>query len=799
MPPYPLYNESTPLPGTSNKIHTHSSKFPIEREVILSNVDKNLKIPILNEYKKKPKSVAPDMPNVQIAWSEQSSNANNVPQNINQYHTPHHYVMVKDNVQNHQYVYKAEPIKPLDPPTELSPIFRDDSNGFPQRAETYGAGPSHSTPEDPNNSKKFSSRIKDMITTRFTKSKNDQVPETSLNNAENPTPTPVKLDDPTLSPHSQLIQHGVYLAVNNQMQNLALNVPNQNVYQTPEQCRANPGPSRTYDRPHTIQTNRVIDMRKSEPLSYSDAHRTNYEVRVQSNYGQINQSPLYVKKRLPAPTQPQECFKTPLPVKGQETIAPFPRSKSNDNLVETNIQTNVQYSSDRYLGRKICKRDDFKSQPSSLDDVDKLEEQRAASGPISGASSDGRLGSGGQSDSGRGSTVYSSGKAQNSTTSPESSSEIQTNQGKKGQSEWMDYVDTELRQILDPSKVSVPSTLSDSVSSVTPPLPPLSPDGSSDDMQTPAHKHRTEYSVKSRGQASNQRTTWSNRTPKEKSHRQTNSTKRPDLKRILLSSSVGDMDSMFDEEASSDDETVNSDVRTIRKQLEGLETMYSEVLKLLGVRKSGGGPRYQPSDPRVHRRRMYGSMSSIPSSVSSRPYRERHRRSTDDRKKSVKDIKGINKRFQRLESHVVTLARSVAHLSSEMRTQHLMIQEMEVIRNELSALRTQTNMLSIRSHSVPRVLQSLCAEQTNSSPNKVKKLTKFFGDEPPLLRLFLKKLGYEKYAAAFEKEKIGLVELPYMSEERMHKIGIPMGPRLRIMQEAQLGFPGMHENTLAIV
>lgn len=57
----------------------------------------------------------------------------------------------------------------------------------------------------------------------------------------------------------------------------------------------------------------------------------------------------------------------------------------------------------------------------------------------------------------------------------------------------------------------------------------------------------------------------------------------------------------------------------------------------------------------------------------------------------------------------------------------------------------------------------------------------------------------QKYASAFEKEKIGLVELPYMSEERMHKLGIPMGPRLRIMQEAQLGFPGMHENTLAIV
>lgn len=271
-----------------------------------------------------------------------------------------------------------------------------------------------------------------MITTRFSKSKNEQVSETNLNNAEAPIPTPVKLDDPALSPHSQLIQHGVYLAVNNQMQNLAITVPNQNVYQTPDQCRTNPGPSRTYDRPHTIQTNRVIDMRKPDPSTYSDANRNNYEVRVQSNYGHINQSPLYVKKRLSVPMQTQECFKTPLPVKSQDTPVPFSRSKSNDNLVEQTGQTNnVQYSSDRYLARKISKRDDFKSQPSSLDDVDKLEEQRAASGPISGASSDGRLGSGGQSDSGRGSTVYSSGKAQNSATSPESSSELQTNQGKQ--------------------------------------------------------------------------------------------------------------------------------------------------------------------------------------------------------------------------------------------------------------------------------------------------------------------------------------------------------------------------------
>lgn len=35
MPPYPLYNESTPLPGSSNKIHTHSSKFPVSRTILL--------------------------------------------------------------------------------------------------------------------------------------------------------------------------------------------------------------------------------------------------------------------------------------------------------------------------------------------------------------------------------------------------------------------------------------------------------------------------------------------------------------------------------------------------------------------------------------------------------------------------------------------------------------------------------------------------------------------------------------------------------------------------------------------
>lgn len=48
--------------------------------------------------------------------------------------------------------------------------------------------------------------------------------------------------------------------------------------------------------------------------------------------------------------------------------------------------------------------------------------------------------------------------------------------------------------------------------------------------------------------------------------------------------------------------------------------------------------------------------------------------------------------------------------------------------------------------------------------------------------------SFQKYSINFEKEHIGMIELPYMTEERMEKIGIPMGPRLRIIQEAQLCF-----------
>ena len=40
----------------------------------------------------------------------------------------------------------------------------------------------------------------------------------------------------------------------------------------------------------------------------------------------------------------------------------------------------------------------------------------------------------------------------------------------------------------------------------------------------------------------------------------------------------------------------------------------------------------------------------------------------------------------------------------------------------------------------------------------------------------------------FAEEQIGLVELPYMTEDRLGAIGVPMGPRMRILEEAQIAF-----------
>lgn len=100
----------------------------------------------------------------------------------------------------------------------------------------------------------------------------------------------------------------------------------------------------------------------------------------------------------------------------------------------------------------------------------------------------------------------------------------------------------------------------------------------------------------------------------------------------------------------------------------------------------------------------------------------------------------------------MTLARSVAHLSSEMRSQHLVTQELEQMRQDMN-FRMQQSHVNYPNKSNDNLNDT--ADGPNlTNPKRVKKLTKFFGEDPPLMRLFLKKLGYEVSFSSFMLNKL---------------------------------------------
>ncbi|XP_065058258.1 uncharacterized protein LOC135686037 isoform X1 [Rhopilema esculentum] len=149
------------------------------------------------------------------------------------------------------------------------------------------------------------------------------------------------------------------------------------------------------------------------------------------------------------------------------------------------------------------------------------------------------------------------------------------------------------------------------------------------------------------------------------------------------------------------------------------------------------------------------------------------------KKQRNNETRMIEQRFTRLESHVVTLARSVAHLSAELKSQN-------AIRNQVATL--QKDMYDVKSRRTNE-LQYLqervrLVETDKLSQKTIRKLRRFFGEDPghPLLYNFLKELGYEEYSKLFQKAKIGIMELPYTSDEQLKGAGIPAGPRKRILE-----------------
>ncbi|XP_071056755.1 uncharacterized protein [Onthophagus taurus] len=942
MPPYPLYNEpnipgatanaslDAPVaissPATPQNLQTHSSKFPIEREVILSSGDKNSKIPILHDYMKKSKgTIAPDVPPKQMqAWSQGSQQQPQV-LSPDQNHSGH-----VQSGQSNQPLQNSEASASLYRATYLSGqeyYNGQASTGAVPRSGWHGeksSGRAYQTEEyvgstqtviqiDSKDSQKDSNKngkgmtktyhtIKDIISSKFKSNKEseDKLDE-GLNNIADEMKKNSRIEEDdgrtkktageqgiygkpsSLSMQHQYNQHIIQqhmIAFQNQQQyqqykNQNIMYNQQQLMQARSQEMLAPRPEDFYQSPYTrsrMPQNQQGYITMHQPLIKERCVDDRRAVPEQRSAQQIERDKQKSLETRRAASHPQLAYdeeentndNKPQP---QATIQSVPiRRGSHGNIME--VQQEEKDSDDGgFLNRKNSRErrpetteenQNNSTEPEEKpalsgtprkklegeigkiegvynvgqrtkitgeDDIRNLRKQNAGSGASSDYDKPGQSSS--NADSGRGSAAYSSGRRPGVDTSNESEPPHTSNyrDNQPHDPEWVDIVENELRHILEPKLHELSlhgnnianSTLSESISSITPPLPPLSPGEQSSPNVTPRNSTRYKHSslpygskpdydiYKSKMHAGAMN---GNRWHQGSSQKHRSTKKVIDHNAMMRTKQIFgldtadmtstttrslDLESMLDGQSDSDGDLSTTDARAIRKQLEGLESMYSEVLKLLGVKKHSG--RYQPSDPKFCKRR-YGSMSSLPSSsVSSRPIRDK-RRATEERKK-VRDMRGINKRFQRLESHVVTLARSVAHLSSEMRTQHLMIQEMENIRGEIAALRTQTNMLNVRSQSNTRPVSSSKDLPSLANPTRVKKLTKFFGDEPPLLRLFLRKLGYEKYANVFENERIGMVELPYLTEERLQKMGVPLGPRLRIMQEAQISV--CKDNTLCIV
>jgi hypothetical protein len=63
----------------------------------------------------------------------------------------------------------------------------------------------------------------------------------------------------------------------------------------------------------------------------------------------------------------------------------------------------------------------------------------------------------------------------------------------------------------------------------------------------------------------------------------------------------------------------------------------------------------------------------------------------------------------------------------------------------------------------------------------VDKMTKFFGEDPTLIRQFLSNLGYDQYAGLFEETGVGIQELGVLTEEQLRDMGVPQGAAWRIL------------------
>ncbi|CAF1218830.1 unnamed protein product [Adineta ricciae] len=232
----------------------------------------------------------------------------------------------------------------------------------------------------------------------------------------------------------------------------------------------------------------------------------------------------------------------------------------------------------------------------------------------------------------------------------------------------------------------------------------------------------------------------------------------------------------------------SKEIRQLRKQLNSLQIMYEDLFRVLD------------NDAETVKD---NAKTNAASTVERNERKHRFRKMLAMRQPSI-DMKEINQRFTRLESSIVTLAESIAKLSAQVQLQRGVKDEVADLRAEVAELRQQI------SHQPTRLLsasvQHLAAINTTNSinmftpssprpttiidPRHARKIEQFFGTEV-LLHYFLTLLNYQEYISIFEKENIGFCELAFVDERKLQGFGIPHGPSIRIIYEAQQYFTSL--------
>ncbi|XP_055496662.1 uncharacterized protein LOC129700311 isoform X3 [Leucoraja erinacea] len=199
-----------------------------------------------------------------------------------------------------------------------------------------------------------------------------------------------------------------------------------------------------------------------------------------------------------------------------------------------------------------------------------------------------------------------------------------------------------------------------------------------------------------------------------------------------------------------------SQVDAIRQHLQSLETDYQNLVALLS-RESRPLPLTRKSKQKGQNAVKNGKLWA------------------QLRLQRQKDICIVQQRFAHLEAHVLLLVRNVAHLTEEIDSQNSLLQKIHSFQLELKSTLQACNI------EVGDVSRSSIKQDSSS----ISECSLSCGERPTMMTIFLKKLGYEQYVPHFRNAGIGFTELPHLQEERLEKLGIPLGPSLRILQEVR--------------